>query len=203
MKRPAPAARSAVFLAGLLLTLPACSSGAEPGTETPAPVETATVTVSETVTPTTVSESSTAESPTTGEVSAFGRKIADLAQVDPAPYASRHIFPQQPGFQFTGPDGTYCEVYGQPEGVVEEVAAMCTHSGEGEINAVSVSGDQPATTHHVNRIFAPRDQTRILQPGTRLTAGAVACGVPEDGVAVTCALGAHGFTVSTQGVETG
>ena len=206
MKRPTPAAQSTVLLTGVLLTLSACASGTDPGAGTPAPTE--TTTVSETVTPTTATSGSPAtESPTTGENigedGAFGQKTAQLTQVDPAPYASSHIFPQQPGFQFTGPDGIYCEVYGQPEGMVAEATAMCTYSGDGDINAVSVSEGQPAPTHHVNRIFVPAEGTRALEPGTRLTAGAVACGVPESEVAVTCSISTHGFTVTTGGVETG
>lgn len=192
MKRPATAASSTVLLAGALLVLSACADGTD-GTDTtgrsPAPAQT------EAATPTT--------GETTAPVNPFGQKIAHLPQVDPAPYDSSRIFPQQPGFQFTGPDGTYCEVYGQPEGTVEEVTAMCTHSGEGDVNAVSVTPGQPATTPHVNRIFLPHEETQPLEPGTRLTVGAAACGVPEGEVAVTCSIDSHGFTVSTEDVETG
>ncbi len=66
---------------------------------------------------------------------------------------------------------------------------MCTHSGEGDINAVTVTEGQVKNTRNVNCVFAPGETIRPLGPGTRLT-----------DVAVTCVIGDHGFTVA---VETG
>lgn len=122
--------------------------------------------------------------------------IGQVPETDPAPYASSLIFPAQPGLQFQGPDGTYCEMYAE-----EDPTAMCSHEGEGDINAVSVHQGEPATTHNVNRIFVPHERTRVLEPGMRLVEGPVSCAVPEGEVRVMCAVDFYSFAVSREGVE--
>lgn len=127
--------------------------------------------------------------------SRFVGEIAAVPETDPAPFASSLIFPAQPGLQFHGPDGTYCEIYGDDDPTV-----LCAHDGEGDVNAVSLRRGEPATTHHVNRIFAPHERTRVLEPGTRLVDGPVSCAVPADDVRVMCAIDPYSFAVSRAGV---
>lgn len=133
--------------------------------------------------------------------SRFVAEIAEVPETDPALYASSLIFPEQPGLQFQGPDGTYCEMYGEADAHTTSPVAMCTHQGEGDINAVSVRQGEPATTHNVNRIFAPLEQTRVLEPGSRLIDGPVSCAVPAGDVRVMCAIDFYSFAVSREGVE--
>lgn len=122
-------------------------------------------------------------------------EIAAVPETDLAPFASSLIFPAQPGLQFQGPDGTYCEIYGDDDPTV-----LCAHDGEGDVNAVSLRQGEPAMTHHVNRIFAPHERTRVLEPGTRLVDGPVSCAVPADDVRVMCAIDPYSFAVSRAGV---
>ncbi|MDO5668946.1 MAG: hypothetical protein Q4G50_02970 [Corynebacterium sp.] len=130
--------------------------------------------------------------------SAFVEKIAAVPETDAAPFASSLTMPQQPGWQFVGPDGTYCEMYSE-----ESVLAMCTHQGEGDFNAVSVHQGEPATTHNVNRIFMATENTQPLQPGQRIKTGPVSCAVAEGETRVMCAVDFYSFAVSTEGVELG
>lgn len=127
--------------------------------------------------------------------SRFVGEIAAVPEIDPAPFASSLIFPAQPGLQFQGPDGTYCEIYGD-----DDPTALCTHDGEGDVNAVSLRQGEPATTHNVNRIFTPHERTRVLDPGARLVDGPVSCAVPTNGVRVMCAIDPYSFAVSRAGV---
>ncbi|MCS5479953.1 hypothetical protein NYP18_09825 [Corynebacterium sp. YIM 101645] len=185
-----------VAVAGLV-ALSGCTSD-EPVEETPTTVTTATTaTTTDTETTTTIRETPTGEPSYIGiPGSRFVELIADVPETDPTPYASALIFPEQPGLQFQGPDGTYCEMYSDGEPV-----AMCTHDGEGDINAVSVREGEPATTHHVNRIFVPGEQTVVLEPGNRLVEGPVSCAVAEGEVKVMCAIDFYSFAVSRDGVE--
>jgi hypothetical protein len=128
----------------------------------------------------------------------FLEQIAAVPETDPAPYSSALIFPEQPGLQFQGPDGTYCEMYSGGD-----ASALCTYDGEGDINAVSVREGQPARTHNVNRIFAPGGQTAVLEPGNRLVEGPVSCAIAEGEVTVMCAIDPYSFTVSRDDVELG
>ncbi|MGP6174904.1 hypothetical protein [Corynebacterium sp. A21] len=128
--------------------------------------------------------------------SRFVGEITEVHETDPAPFSSALIFPEQPGLQFQGPDGTYCEMYAE-----EDPLAMCAHEGEGDINAVSVHQGEPATTHNVNRIFLPHERTQVLQPGSRLVHGPVSCAVPEGEVRVMCAIDFYSFAVSREGLE--
>lgn len=170
-------------------------------TATAAPEETTPETVTATPTETTATAS---EEPTMGiPGSRFVEKIAAVPEVDAEPYRSSHIFPSMPGLQFKGPDGTFCEMYGEAGGQVETVNAMCTHQGEGDINAVSVTQGEPATTHNVNRIFIPHENTVLLEPGGRLTDGPVSCAVAEGEVRVMCTVDSYSFAVSKDGLELG
>ena len=128
--------------------------------------------------------------------SRFVGEIAELPETDSAPYSSALIYPAQPGLQFQGPDGTYCEMYAD-----DPATAMCTHQGEGDVNAVSVREGEPATTHNVNRIFTAHERTRVLEPGARLVEGPVSCAVSAHDVKVMCAVGFYSFAVSRAGVE--
>lgn len=128
--------------------------------------------------------------------SRFVGEIAELPETDSAPYSSSLIYPAQPGLQFQGPDGTYCEMYAD-----DPATAMCTHQGEGDVNAVSVREGEPATTHNVNRIFTAHNRTRVLEPGSKLVEGPVSCAVPAHEVKVMCAVGFYSFAVSRAGVE--
>ncbi|WP_156230752.1 hypothetical protein [Corynebacterium occultum] len=199
-------------MAALLLgatALMSCASEEAPADSTTAVATTATVTESlppapapTTVTETTpemTSESSPAETsdPWVGiPGSRFVEEIADVPEIDSSPFVSSLIFPSQPGLQFQGPDGTYCEMYAE-----EDPTAMCSHEGEGDINAVSVHQGEPATTHNVNRIFFPHEQTQVLQPGSRVVHGPVSCAIPEGDVRVMCAIDFYSFAVSQEGVE--
>lgn len=169
------------FLAALLggATLTACTGGDSAG-ETAASIST-----------------TTASSDYIGiPGSRFVGEIAELPETDSAPYSSALIYPAQPGLQFQGPDGTYCEMYAD-----DPATAMCTHQGEGDVNAVSVREGEPATTHNVNRIFTAHERTRILEPGSKIVEGPVSCAVPAHGVTVMCAVGFYSFAVSRDGVE--
>ena len=92
--------------------------------------------------------------------------IAGVPEIDPAPFASSEIFPSQPGLQFVGPDGTFCEMYGMAEDQVPAAQAMCTHAGEGDINAVVLNQGQPAVEMNVNRIFIPPRRRGRCSPGS-------------------------------------
>ena len=173
------------FLAALLggATLAACGSE-DIAEETAASISTTTTATTE-------------SSPYIGiPGSRFVGEIAELPGTDPAPYSSALIYPEQPGLQFRGPDGTYCEMYAD-----DPATAMCTHQGEGDVNAVSVREGEPATTHNVNRIFTAHNRTRVLEPGSKLVEGPVSCAVPAHGVTVMCAVGFYSFAVSRAGVE--
>ncbi|WIM72510.1 hypothetical protein QP028_00170 [Corynebacterium suedekumii] len=107
MNRPTIAALAAVST----LFLTACSTDSSDTADSGASsADTVTVTESPTDSPaqqpTTVTEIAQATVPE--DPGATG--IED--EVNPAPYASNLIFPEQPGLQFTGPDGTFCEMYG-------------------------------------------------------------------------------------------
>lgn len=166
------------FLAVLLgaATLTACASGGSTG------------------------ETGTSISTTTDYIgipgSRFVGEMADVPETDPAPYSSALIYPEQPGLQFRGPDGTFCEMYAD-----EPATAMCTHEDEGDVNAVSVREGEPATVHNVNRIFTAHERTRVLEPGSKLMEGPVSCAVAADEVRVMCAVGFYSFAVSRDGVE--
>lgn len=193
-----PRLLGAVVLAS---TLAAC---ADDGTDTAQGTtstitETQQVTEEVTLTPTEAPPASPTETedPTMGiPGSAFVDRIAGVPEVDSAPFASSLIMPEQPGLQFVGPDGTYCEMYSEGSAL-----AMCTHQGEGDINAVSVRQGEPATTHNVNRIFMAAENTQPLQPGQRITTGPVSCAVADGEIRVMCAVDFYSFAVSTDGVE--
>lgn len=213
MKHHIPNVRTGSTLAALLLgstALLGCAAE-DPVEETPtvvATTETVTENPTETPGPTTITETTPVETsgndPANPEVgipgSRFVSQITEVPEIDPAPYMSSTTYPQQPGLQFTGPDGTYCEMYAE-EG--QEPTAMCTHEGEGDVNAVSVHQGEPATTHNVNRIFIPHPTTQELLPGFRIVHGPVNCAVPEDDVRVMCAIDFYSFAVSREGVELG
>lgn len=200
MKHHLPKARTGGTLAVLLLggtTLLGCAAE-DPVEDTPTAVVT-----TETVTETTPVETSGNDpvDPWVGiPGSRFLSQISEVPEIDPAPYMSSTTYPQQPGLQFTGPDGTYCEMYAE-EGAAP--TAMCTHEGEGDVNAVSVQQGEPATTHNVNRIFVPHPTTRELPPGSRIVHGPVSCAVPAEDVQVMCAIDFYSFAVSREGVELG
>ena len=178
-------------LAAVLLgtaTLSACTSGNSTD-DTTTPSTAASISITTTAT--------TASSDYVGiPGSRFVGEIAELPETDSAPYSSALIYPAQPGLQFQGPDGTYCEMYAD-----DPATAMCTHQGEGDVNAVSVREGEPATTHNVNRIFTAHERTRVLEPGSKLVEGPVSCAVPAHGVTVMCAVGFYSFAVSRDGVE--
>lgn len=188
-----------VFGATLLVaTLAACADNADTDADTPSTVtETTTDTATETLTEeVTVTEATTTDAPS--DTGGLADRVAAVPETDAAPYSSSHIMPAQPGWQFVGPDGTYCEMYTD-----DSVLAMCTHQGEGDINAVSVHQGEPATTHNANRIFMATENTRELQPGQRITTGPVSCAVAEGETRVMCAVDGNGFVVGTDGVELG
>ncbi|MGD7003297.1 hypothetical protein [Corynebacterium halotolerans] len=133
----------------------------------------------------------------------FVALIDEVPQIDPAPYSSSLIYPAQPGLQFRSPDGTYCEMYGEPGQQGEAPGALCTYAGEVDVNAVSVRQGEPAVTHNVNRIFTPAEQTRVLEPGSRLVDGAVSCAIPEGENRVLCAVTPYSFAVSMEDVALG
>lgn len=169
-------------------------------------VDTTEVTVTEQVTDTppeeeTVTETAVAPPDTETPPVDVVESMAQIPESDPTPYRSDQIFPAQSGLQFTGPDGTFCEMYGESAPDVESPVALCTHQGEGDINAVSVREGEPATTHNVNRIFMAHADTRALAPGQRIANGRVSCAIAEGDTRVMCAVGPHGFVVSTGGVE--
>jgi len=186
-----------IAVAGLVVLSGCTYDESTEGTPTPTTTATTTDTATDTETTTTIRETPTGEPSYIGiPGSRFVELIAAVPETDPAPYASALIFPKQSGLQFQGPDGTYCEMYSDTETV-----AMCTYDGEGDINAVSVREGEPATTHHVNRIFVPREQTAVLEPGNRLVEGPVSCAIAEGEVRVMCAIDFYSFAVSRDGVE--
>lgn len=69
--------------------------------------------------------------------------------------------------------------------------------------AVGDGEGEPASTHHVNRIFMAHENTLPLLPGSRLVNGLVSCAVAEGAIRVMCAVGSEGFAVDKQGVELG
>lgn len=195
MNRPTIAALAAVST----LFLTACSTDSSDTADSGASsADTVTVTESPTDSPaqqpTTVTEIAQATVPE--DPGATG--IED--EVNPAPYASNLIFPEQPGLQFTGPDGTFCEMYGSPGEGIDGPAAMCTYQGQGDENAVSVRQGSPAQAHNVNRIFMAHENTAALPAGSRLANGPVTCEVAEGDVMVHCLLDGSGFYVSQSGV---
>lgn len=195
MNRPTIAALAAVST----LFLTACSTDSSDTADSGASsADTVTVTESPTDSPaqqpTTVTEIAQATVPE--DPGATG--IED--EVNPAPYASNLIFPEQPGLQFTGPDGTFCEMYGSPGEGIDGPAAMCTYQGQGDENAVSVRQGSPAQAHNVNRIFMAHENTVTLPAGSRLANGPVTCEVAEGDVIVHCFLDGSGFYVSQSGV---
>lgn len=195
MNRPTIAALAAVST----LFLTACSTDSSDTADSGASsADTVTVTESPTDSPaqqpTTVTEIAQATVPE--DPGATG--IED--EVNPAPYASNLIFPEQPGLQFTGPDGTFCEMYGSPGEGIDGPAAMCTYQGQGDENAVSVRQGSPAQAHNVNRIFMAHENTVTLPAGSRLANGPVTCEVAEGDVMVHCFLDGSGFYVSQSGV---
>mgnify|MGYP001084731450 FL=1 len=195
MNRPTIAALAAVST----LFLTACSTDSSDTADSGASsADTVTVTESPTDSPaqqpTTVTEIAQATVPE--DPGATG--IED--EVNPAPYASNLIFPEQPGLQFTGPDGTFCEMYGSPGEGIDGPAAMCTYQGQGDENAVSVRQGSPAEAHNVNRIFMAHENTVALPAGSRLANGPVTCEVAEGDVMVHCFLDGSGFYVSQSGV---
>lgn len=178
----------------LAATLTACADDSNEATP-----ETVEVTVTEEVTLSPTEPPAESAEPSMGiPGSSFVDQISAVPETDAAPYSSSHIMPQQPGWQFVGPDGTYCEMYSE-----DSVLAMCTHQGEGDINAVSVRQGEPATTHNANRIFMATENTQPLQPGQRITTGPVSCAVAEGETRVMCAVDFYSFAVSTDGVELG
>jgi len=195
MNRPTIAALAAVST----LFLTACSTDSSDTADSGASsADTVTVTESPADSPaqqpTTVTEIAQATVPE--DPGATG--IED--EVNPAPYASNLIFPEQPGLQFTGPDGTFCEMYGSPGEGIDGPAAMCTYQGQGDENAVSVRQGSPAEAHNVNRIFMAHENTVTLPAGSRLANGPVTCEVAEGDVMVHCFLDGSGFYVSQSGV---
>lgn len=195
MNRPTIAALAAVST----LFLTACSTDSSDTADSGASsADTVTVTESPTDSPaqqpTTVTEIAQATVPE--DPGATG--IED--EVNPAPYASNLIFPEQPGLQFTGPDGTFCEMYGSPGEGIDGPAAMCTYQGQGDENAVSVRQGSPAQAHNVNRIFMAHENTVTLPAGSRLANGPVTCEVAEGDVMVHCFLDGSGFYVSQSGM---
>lgn len=195
MNRPTIAALAAVST----LFLTACSTDSSDTADSGASsADTVTVTESPTDSPaqqpTTVTEIAQATVPE--DPGATG--IED--EVNPAPYASNLIFPEQPGLQFTGPDGTFCEMYGSPGEGIDGPAAMCTYQGQGDENAVSVRQGSPAQAHNVNRIFMAHENTVTLPAGSRLANGPVTCEVAEGDVMVHCFLDVSGFYVSQSGM---
>ena len=195
MNRPTIAALAAVST----LFLTACSTDSSDTADSGASsADTVTVTESPTDSPaqqpTTVTEIAQATVPE--DPGATG--IED--EVNPAPYASNLIFPEQPGLQFTGPDGTFCEMYGSAGEGIDGPAAMCTYQGQGDENAVSVRQGSPAEAHNVNRIFMAHENTVTLPAGSRLANGPVTCEVAEGDVMVHCFLDGSGFYVSQSGV---
>lgn len=194
MNRPTIAALAAVST----LFLTACSTDSSDTADSGASsADTVTVTESPADSPaqqpTTVTETAQATLPE--DPGATG--IED--EVNPAPYASNLIFPEQPGLQFTGPDGTFCEMYGSPGEGIDGPAAMCTYQGQGDENAVSVRQGSPAEAHNVNRIFMAHENTAALPAGSRLANGPVTCEVAEGDVMVHCLLDGSGFYVSQSG----
>lgn len=195
MNRPTIAALAAVST----LFLTACSTDSSDTADSGASsADTVTVTESPTDSPeqqpTTVTETAQATLPE--DPGATG--VED--EVNPAPYASTLIFPEQPGLQFTGPDGTFCEMYGSAGEGIDGPAAMCTYQGQGDENAVSVRQGSPAEAHNVNRIFMAHENTVTLPAGSRLANGPVTCEVAEGDVMVHCFLDGSGFYVSQSGV---
>ena len=186
----------------LAATLTACaddSNEATPETVEVTVTDATTETVTEEVTLSPTESPAESAEPSMGiPGSSFVDQISAVPETDAAPYSSSHIMPQQPGWQFVGPDGTYCEMYSE-----DSVLAMCTHQGEGDINAVSVRQGEPATTHNANRIFMATENTQPLQPGQRITTGPVSCAVAEGETRVMCAVDFYSFAVSTDGVELG
>ncbi|GAB3690691.1 hypothetical protein [Corynebacterium nasicanis] len=85
----------------------------------------------------------------------------------------------------------------------DSVLAMCAHQGEGDISALSIRQNEPATTHNANRIFMATKNTQPLQPGQRITTGPIFCTVAEGETRVMCAVDFYSFAVSTDGVELG
>ena len=188
-----------IAVAGLVVLSGCTYDESTEGTPTPTTTATTTDTATDTETTTTIRETPTGEPSYIGiPGSRFVELIAAVPETDPAPYASALIFPKQSGLQFQGPDGTYCEMYSE-----DSVLAMCTHQGEGDINAVSVRQGEPATTHNANRIFMATENTQPLQPGQRITTGPVSCAVAEGETRVMCAVDFYSFAVSTDGVELG
>lgn len=211
MNRPTIAALAAVPT----LFLTACSTDeTDPGASS---ADTVTVTesadntaTSDTVTDDTATDSAPADSPAQQPTTVTETAQATLPEdpgftgledeVNPAPYASNLIFPEQPGLQFTGPDGTFCEMYGTGGEGIDGPAAMCTYQGQGDENAVSVRQGSPAQAHNVNRIFMAHENTVALPAGSRLANGPVTCEVAEGDVMVHCFLNGTGFYVSQSGV---
>ena len=202
-----------ILLAGLAggATLVACGNGDDSTTTVAPPPDTTVTTVTDLTTEppvtTTTTETTATTETTQADVSipggAFTGIIAGVSEIDPAPFASSEIFPSQPGLQFVGPDGTFCEMYGMAEDQVPAAQAMCTHDGEGDVNAVVLNQGQPAVEMNVNRIFIPHEKTRTLQPGQRISIGPVSCAVAEGETRVMCAVPPYSFAVSTDGLDLG
>lgn len=208
MNRPTIAALAAVST----LFLTACSTDSSDTADSGASsADTVTVTESPAATDDTATDSATADSPEQQPTTVTETAQATLPEdpgatgiadeVNPAPYASNLIFPEQPGLQFTGPDGTFCEMYGSPGEGIDGPAAMCTYQGQGDENAVSVRQGSPAQAHNVNRIFMAHENTVTLPAGSRLANGPVTCEVAEGDVMVHCFLDGSGFYVSQSGVS--
>lgn len=191
-------------------SLAACGD-ADNGTTTTAPPPVTTVitpTVTDTLTPVSPGDPSpvtVTETTTEPDVSipggSFTGIVASVPETDPAPFASSLIFPAQPGLQFVGPDGTFCEMYGTAGELISDVQVLCTHDGAGDINAVVLTQGGPAGERNVNRIFMPHADTRTLQPGQRISDGPVTCAVAEGETRVMCAISPYSFAVSTDGVD--
>lgn len=207
MNRPTIAALAAVST----LFLTACSTDSSDTADSGASsADTVTVTESPAATDDTATDSATADSPEQQPTTVTETTQATLPEdpgatgvedeVNPAPYASNLIFSEQPGLQFTGPDGTFCEMYGSAGEGIDGPAAMCTYQGQGDENAVSVRQGSPAQAHNVNRIFMAHENTVALPAGSRLANGPVTCEVAEGDVMVHCFLNGTGFYVSQSGV---
>lgn len=198
------------------IALAGCQPTNQPPTQTPAP---STVTVTQSVptspdasAPTTPDATGPGTSPasppppqttTATDTGSIADRIGQVPEIDPAPYRSELIFPAQSGLQFVGPDGTFCEIYGEGASEAPIPVALCTHDGGGEINAVSVREGEAASVHNVNRIFTAHEQTVELAAGAKLANGPVSCAVEAGSVQVLCAIGEHGFAVDKSGVELG
>lgn len=205
-----------ILLVGLSAgaTLVACGDDDNSTTTVFPPPDTTVTTVTAPATEPPATTATTVTTPTTATTvptqpdmsipgGAFTGAVEKVPETDPAPFSSSLIFPAQPGLQFVGPDGTFCEMYGTVEEQNPTVQVMCTHTGEGDVNAIVLRQGEPATEMNVNRIFIPHENTRALQPGQRISDGPVNCAVAEGETRVMCAIPPYSFAVSTDGVDLG